>query len=66
MVALGRVHAGLTVSIHVSEHTLTIELDDETRTVRRTTTNPVVVIKGSRHQRAQSRPTSPLSEPRAD
>jgi transposase InsO family protein len=50
--ALGRIHAGRTVTVHVSEHTLAIELDDETRTVRRTTTNPVVVIKGSRHQRA--------------
>jgi hypothetical protein len=51
--ALGRIHAGRIVSIHVSEHTLAIELDDELRTVRRTTTNPIVVIKGSRrHQRA--------------
>jgi transposase InsO family protein len=47
-VALGRIHAGRTVTVHVSEHTLAIELDDETRTVRRTTTRPVVVIKGSR------------------
>jgi transposase InsO family protein len=52
-VALGRIHAGRIVTVHVSEHTLAIELDDEQRTVRRTTTNPVVVIKGSRgHQRA--------------
>jgi hypothetical protein len=65
-VALGRIHAGRAVSVHVAEHTLAIELDDETQTVRRTTTNPVVVIKGSRNQRAQARPTSPLSEPRAD
>jgi transposase InsO family protein len=49
-VALGRVHAGRIVSIHVSEHTLAIELGDDTRTVRRTTTRPVVVIKGSRRQ----------------
>jgi hypothetical protein len=47
-VALGRIHVGRIVTVHVSEHTLAIELDDETRTVRRTTTNPVVVIKGSR------------------
>jgi transposase InsO family protein len=51
-VALGRIHARRTVTVHVSEHTLAIELDDETRTVRRTTTNPVVVIKGSRNQPA--------------
>jgi transposase InsO family protein len=49
-VALGRIHAGRMVCVHVSEHTLAIELDDETRTVRRTTTRPVVVIKGSRRE----------------
>jgi hypothetical protein len=42
-VALGRTHARRTVSIHVCEHSLSIELDDETRTIRRTTTYPVVV-----------------------
>jgi transposase InsO family protein len=51
-VALGRIHARRIVTVHVCEHTLAIELDDETRTVRRTTTNPVVVIKGSRHRGA--------------
>ena len=50
--ALGRVHAGRTVCVHVSEHTLAIELDDETRTIRRTTSRPVVVIKGSRPHNA--------------
>jgi transposase InsO family protein len=50
-VALGRIHAGRIVSVHVSEHTLAIELDDDLRTIRRTTTNPVVVIKGSRHHK---------------
>lgn len=47
-VSLGRVHAGRTVTVHVSEHTLAIELDDETRTVRRTTTRPVRKIKADR------------------
>jgi transposase InsO family protein len=47
-VALGRIHAGRMVTVHVSEHTLAIELDDETRAVRRTTTRPVHVRKGSR------------------
>jgi transposase InsO family protein len=56
-VPLGRVHAGRTVRVHVSEHTLAIELDDETRTVRRTTTRPVVVVKGSRPQRARATST---------
>ena len=49
-VSLGRIHAGRIVAVHVSEHTFAIELDDETRTVRRTTTRPVVVLKGSRRQ----------------
>jgi transposase InsO family protein len=49
-VALGRIHAGRIVSVHVSEHTLAIELGDDTRTVRRTTSLPVRVIKGSRRQ----------------
>jgi hypothetical protein len=39
------------VSVHVSEHTLAIELDDDDiRTVRRTNSRPVRVIKGSRRQ----------------
>jgi transposase InsO family protein len=54
-VALGRVHAGRTVRVHVSEDTLAIELDEETRTVRRTTSRPVVVVKANRpHRRATS------------
>jgi transposase InsO family protein len=47
-VPLGRVHAGRTVSVHVAEHTLAIELDDETRTIRRTNNRPVRRIKGER------------------
>jgi len=61
-VALGRIHGGRIVTIHVCERTLAIELDDETRTIRRTTTNPVVVIKGSRrHKRAPQANRSALS-----
>ena len=56
-VALGRVHAGRIVSVHVSEHTLAIELDGETRTVRRTTNRPVLVVKGSRPYRARATST---------
>ena len=48
-VALGRAHQHQTVSVHVSETTLAIELDDgETRVVRRTTTLPVRNIKADR------------------
>ena len=49
-VTLGRIHAGRIVSVHVSEHTLAIDLGDDTRTIRRTTARPVVVLKGSRRQ----------------
>jgi hypothetical protein len=37
-IALGRAHRHQTVTIHVSETTLAIEVDGETRVVRRTTT----------------------------
>ena len=48
-VALGRAHRHQTVTIHVSETTLAIELDDgETRVVRRTTTTAVRNIKSDR------------------
>ena len=48
-VALSRTHQHQTVTIHVSETTLAIELDDgETRVVRRTTTLPVRNIKADR------------------
>ena len=53
-VALGRVHAGRMVRVHVSEHTLAVELDDETRTIRRTTTPP-----GRRRQGQPPTPTAP-------
>jgi hypothetical protein len=47
-IALGRVHAGQTVAVAVSDTTLAIELADaETRVVRRTTT-PVRNIKADR------------------
>ena len=51
-IALGRIHARQTVTVLVSETTLTIELDDgEPRLVRRTTTTAA----------RTSKPTSPLS-----
>jgi hypothetical protein len=56
-IALGRVHAGRTITVHVAEHTLAIDLDGETRTVRRTTSRPVVVVKGSRPHRARATST---------
>jgi hypothetical protein len=63
-VSLGRVHAGRIVRVHVSEHTLAIELDDETRTIRRTTTRPPQVLKGSRPHGAARQDARPaLSAP---
>ncbi|ADU46597.1 IS481 family transposase [Intrasporangium calvum] len=47
-VALGRAHAHHTVTVHVAETTLAIEVDGETRIVRRTTTLPVRNIKVDR------------------
>ena len=48
-IALGRVHRHQTLTIHVADTTLAIELDDgETRVVRRTTTLPVRNIKADR------------------
>ena len=52
-VTLGRVHRHQTVTIHVTESTPAIELDDgETRVVRRTTTLPVRNIKADRPRAA--------------
>jgi hypothetical protein len=52
-VALDRVHSRQTVTIHVTESTPAIELDDgETRVVRRTTTLPVRNIKADRPRAA--------------
>ena len=48
-IALGRIHAGRVVTVHVAEHTITIDLGgDDTRTVRRTTNQPVRSIKAHR------------------
>lgn len=54
-IALGRVHAGQTVTVYVSDTTLAIELDDaETRVIRRTTTTPVRNIKADRPRTAHA------------
>ena len=54
-VALGRQFAQHTVTMHVSETTLAVELPDgDTRTVRRTTEQPVRNIKGQRPRTADT------------
>jgi transposase-like protein len=62
-VALGRVRAGRIVTVHVSEHTLAIELGGETRSVRRTTSRPVVVIKANRPHRPRATSTELSASP---
>jgi hypothetical protein len=51
-IALGRIHAGQVVTVHVSAETITIDLSEDTRTVRRTTTQPVRSIKAHRPRKA--------------
>src|SRR4029079_15898684 len=51
----GRTHGQQTVTIHVADSTLAVELDDgETRVIRRTTQQPVRNIKASRPRTATS------------
>jgi hypothetical protein len=55
-IALGRTHAHHELTVHVAEHTITVELDDGGhRTFRRTTTHPV------RNHKAQKPPTTSVS-----
>ena len=52
-IALGRIHARQTVTVHVAADTITIDLgSDDTRTVRRTTTQPVRSIKAQQPRKA--------------
>ncbi|WP_433189180.1 hypothetical protein [Actinoallomurus sp. CA-150999] len=52
-IALGRLHAGQTITVHVAETVFTIDLGtDDTRTVRRTTTTPVRNTKAHRPRKA--------------
>jgi transposase InsO family protein len=47
-IALGRIHAGQVVTVHVTAETITIDLGEDTRTIRRTTTQAVRSIKAHR------------------
>jgi hypothetical protein len=54
-VAPGRIHQHQTVTVLVSETTLTVEFNDgDVRVIRRTTTQPVRSIKGQRPRTATS------------
>ena len=51
-VQLGRAYAGHTVTVHVSDTHLAIDLTNETRSVLRTTDHPVIRIKADRPRTA--------------
>jgi transposase InsO family protein len=52
-IALGRIHAGQVVTVHVAAEVITIDLhDQDVRTVRRTTTQPVRSIKAAQPRKA--------------
>nr|WP_257004811.1 hypothetical protein [Streptomyces sp. Tue6028] len=48
VVSLGRTYAGQTVTVHVSETTITVELDGQVRVIRRTTDVPVRNVKANK------------------
>jgi hypothetical protein len=50
-VSLGRSHAGRTVTVHVSQSVLAVKLDDETKTIARTTSRPPWQLKAHRPHR---------------
>lgn len=52
-IALRRIHAARIVTVHVTAEVITIDLGgDDTRTVRRTTTQPARSIKAQQHRKA--------------
>jgi hypothetical protein len=58
---MGRIHAGQVVTVHVAADTITINLDDQdTRTIRRTTTQPVRSIKA--HRPGSGQPGAPAHD----
>ncbi len=48
VVSLGRTYAGQTVTVHVSDSTITVELDGQVRVIRRTTDVPVRNVKANK------------------
>jgi hypothetical protein len=52
-IALGRIHAGQVVTVHVAAQTISIDLGEDTRTIRRTTSQPVRSIKAHRPRQHQ-------------
>ena len=52
LVAPGRIHALRIVTVHVASEVITIDLGEDTRNVRRTTTQPVRSIKAQQPRKA--------------
>ncbi|MFC8838505.1 IS481 family transposase [Streptomyces griseoincarnatus] len=52
VVSLGRPYAGQTVTVYVSDMTITVELDGQIRVIRRTTDVPVRNVKANKPHRA--------------
>ncbi len=50
-VSLGRPYAGRTVTVRVSDTTITVDLDGQIRVIRRTTDVPVRNVKANRPHR---------------
>ncbi|MFP1630075.1 IS481 family transposase [Streptomyces sp. 5K101] len=48
VVSLGRTYAGQTVTVHVTDSTITVELDGQVRVIRRTTDVPVRNVKANK------------------
>jgi hypothetical protein len=65
-IALGREHAGRTVTIDVTDTDLLVDCDGEPRTFHRTTEHPVRSIKAHRPRRisAAGRPGDLTASPR--
>jgi hypothetical protein len=64
-VALGRVHAGKTVTIDVADASLTVACDDGPRVFTRTTSQPVTQTKAHRPHKV-TLPASPTDDQRED
>lgn len=67
-VSLGRPYAGQTVTVHVSDTTITVDLDGQIRVIRRTTDVPVRNVKAHRPREVSDvvqahRQTSPDTKP---
>jgi hypothetical protein len=61
-VALGRVHAGKTITIDVTDTELVVQCDDGPRTLRRTTDRPVRNIKADRPRKIDQPLSAPLDQ----